>query len=367
MDREVAVFMSGGVDSSVSALLLKDKGYSVFGVTMVVGLPSDESVEKNSVVLSAKKICQHLGIPHFAVDLRKDFTEKVIVPFAKEYFKGRTPNPCVMCNPAIKFGFLREWAKKRGANKVATGHYVRILKNEEGCFEIHKGKDPRKDQSYMLYRLNQEQLRDVIFPLGDMKKEETRRIAKERGIPSFDKEESQEICFISKKYGDFLVNNFNIKPKRGRVVDVQGKVLGEHKGLMYYTVGQRKGLGISHPKPLYVVKIDYDRNELVVGYKEDVMGTTFYVGDVNWICSSCKSGETVLCKIRYNHTPSPARVFFVQNDVASKFGQISNNKACVLKVEFSKPQWAITPGQSAVFYSYPDGEKLLGGGVILTC
>lgn len=386
--QTVSLALSGGVDSSAAAAMLLDEGCRVMAVTMFVCpvslkaedgsfyVPGIDEIRKivdecsrldecplddASPLLSlvdAARVSRYLGIEHHIVDLRDQFRREIIDSFAGEYYAGRTPNPCVMCNPAIKFGLLMDKARELGADYFATGHYARINKNEKtGLFELLRGRDRSKDQVYALYRLNQAQLSSIKFPLGEMTKGEVRDYARKRDLPVFDKEESQEICFIpDDDYIRFLKENYprNIKP--GPIVHVNGEVMGQHKGLIYYTVGQRRRLGIAHPKPLYVVSIDYRKNALVVGYWEDLFRREAVAGNLSWIGGRPPEVRRVLAKIRYRHDESPAMIKFEEGKNESPPGS--------LELVFDEPQRAVTPGQSAVFYSYPDGEKVLGGGII---
>ncbi|MFP4499166.1 MAG: tRNA 2-thiouridine(34) synthase MnmA [Vulcanimicrobiota bacterium] len=349
MKAKIALAMSGGVDSSVAAYILKEHGFDLIGVTMVVS-PTD-SLTENPTIEDARRTCDALDIPHHTVDLRQEFQKEIIDYFAGEYFKGRTPNPCVMCNPTIKFGKLFEFANAHNCNKFATGHYARIeLNHTTNKYELKTGLDKTKDQGYVLYRLTQNHLKNIFFPLGKMTKNEVKKIAGNLDYIPAGREESQEICFIEDdNYIRFLQEEYDYRPVPGPIIHINGEILGTHKGVIYYTIGQRRRLGIAHPKPLYVIKILPDTNTLVVGYNEDLMKTEVTVSKINWISGNFPNANKVFCKIRYRHKVSKAIIEETENGVT---------------VVFRDHQRAITPGQSAVFYSYPDAEKILGGGII---
>jgi tRNA-specific 2-thiouridylase len=336
---KVLVAMSGGVDSSVSAALLKKAGFDVVGVFMKLNnLPQSKESEKR-----AGRIAKILKISFSVIDLRKEFKKKVIDCFLKEYKKGMTPNPCVICNKEIKFGLLLEKILKVGADFLATGHYVKTKKIKE---KIHLFSGGEKDQSYFLWKLSQKQLGRVFFPVGHYNKDEVRGLAKEFKLLLLKIPESQEICFVPNDINDFLSRYF--KPKPGKIIDNQGKILGLHQGLYFYTIGQRKGINLSGG-PYYVLDKDLKKNNLVVTKKEkDLDRKELIAGSVNWILGKePKFPLKVEVKIRYRHKPVSATV------------NLLNKKD--IKVIFNKPQRAITPGQSVVFYN---GKELLGGGII---
>lgn len=331
--KKVLVAMSGGVDSSVAAFLLKEKGFDVFGITMVIGHNEDD-------VVSGSRVASQLKIPFQTIDLAGEFKSNVIDSFCREYLKGRTPNPCIVCNEKIKFGCLLDYAKTQGMDYIATGHYAKNYFNEKtGRFAIKKGKDRTKDQSYVLFSLTQEQLKHIVFPLSDLTKEEVRRIAKDNGLVTAGRKESQDMCFVpTNDYGS----------AEGVIRDVNGKILGRHKGVHHYTIGQRKGLGIASPDPLYVLKIDVEKNEVFVGKEENLYRKEFIAGSVNWqAIGELKEPILVKAKIRYKSEEERARVFPLD------MGKV--------RVEFLKPQRAITPGQAAVFYKR---DVVVGGGWI---
>lgn len=355
----VAVAMSGGVDSLRAVTLLKESGHEVFGVHMRL-LPASregrwcaESVLQESEG-ALKSLCVRLGIPLSIVDMRDAFERAVITPFLQAYRRGLTPNPCVLCNPRIKFGLLRKEAFRLGAERLATGHYARVLPPETGHhrFRLARGADPAKDQSYFLYGLTQEQLGEVWLPLGASRKRDIQRWAGETGYSHLVSGESQEICFIPQgDYLAFLVERFGL-PREGipgPIVDMEGRVLGEHRGIHAYTVGQRRGLGIPSTAPYYVVKLDPRANSVHVGRNDDLLQREVRVHAVNWV--SVPPPSEPLCaavRIRNQHLPAPARLIPIDSQE--------------VLIHFHEPQRAVTPGQAAVFY---DGDLVLGGGTIL--
>jgi tRNA-specific 2-thiouridylase len=350
---KIAVAMSGGVDSSVAAALLKKEGHEVFGVTMLLRPLSHGKNAGNSPlpdsVADARKVAAKLGIPHHVIDLREDFDRAVIADFCREYSRGRTPNPCVLCNPIIKFGKL--WEKAKGAGYLATGHYARIEKDEaSGKLLLKKGKDRLKDQSYFLCRLTQEQLGRTLFPLGGITKEEVKKIAKDMDLPTAARPESQEICFISDdNYNEFLKEHLRQEIKPGPITDSRGNVLGHHRGIPFYTVGQRKGLGIAAKSSLYVTSIDAARNTVVVGTREETYSGGLAADNLNWISGVWPELPLkIKAVIRYRHPGVDAT--------------ISLNDKNSVRVDFNEPQAAVTPGQTVVFY---DGDTVTGCGTII--
>jgi tRNA-specific 2-thiouridylase len=370
------VAMSGGVDSSVAAYLLQDQGHEVIGLSFE--LWDSRDLDDSNVCCSeetirlAKSVAHKLGIKHYTVDVRDNFYSRVIENFCASYTRGTTPNPCILCNKYIKFDFLMKKADELGADSIVTGHYARIKQpwtvdggpSNDGRrpadngsrttingsrYLLKKGLDPKKDQSYVLYVMTQDQLARTLFPLGGMKKEETRKIAKELGLATALRSESQEICFVGNdKYVDFIERFSPESLRPGTILDTGGKVIGEHKGIAFYTVGQRKRLGIASLKPYYVTSIDHRTNTITVGSREDVMEKTLKVKKLNWISINSLSGPAhVHVKIRSTMKGAPA--------VISPLGDDS------VKVEFDEPQWAPASGQSAVFYS---GDMVIGGGII---
>lgn len=353
--------MSGGVDSSVTAALLQNRGFDVVGITMCFSLAGESKRPRccgREGIEDARRVAHQLGIKHYVLNMQKYLEEKVINDFCLEYLKGRTPNPCVRCNQYIKFDALLKKALSLDADFLATGHYARIERTGEES-ALKKAVDLKKDQSYFLYRLNQRQLKRVLLPLGDYTKEEVRKFAKDFGLGLADKPESQEICFIpDDDYRGFLrrrLRGKNPGMKPGLAVDKTGKILGHHKGFAFYTIGQREGLGIAAGEPLYVIRIDAGENRLVLGRKSDVYSRTFEVSDPHFIHSQAENRLGIkekqielLVKIRYNHKEAPAQITRLTDK---------------LKIVFDAPQFAITPGQSAVFYK--DG-RVMGGGIIET-
>lgn len=340
----VAVAMSGGVDSSVAAALLIEAGFDVVGLTMRL---HDDGAR---AVSAARKVAGFLGIPHYEADLRRSFEKRIVAPFCSEYAAGRTPNPCVLCNRDIKFGLLGKKALSLGAAFLATGHYAVVEADVRGAFHLKKAGDAQKDQSYFLYTLGQEELKRTMFPLSGLTKGLVRKKAVSFGLPSADRPDSQEICFIpGDDYAAFLAKKLPSAFKPGPVVDSSGNVLGRHPGIAHYTVGQRKGLGISAPHPLYVISLDPVVNSVVVGRDADLMRRVLQAGGLTWVSGTAPS-ERFKCRarIRYRHGEAPA---VVRLD--------ADGRTC--RVEFEEPQRAITPGQSVVFYR---GLEVLGGGII---
>ena len=347
--ERVVVAMSGGVDSAVAAGLLKEQGYEVIGITLCFNLAERNAKRPSCCGLEgiedARRVARKLGIKHYILNMRRPLVEFVIQDFCSEYAQGRTPNPCVRCNQYIKFGALLEKARSLEAKFLASGHYARVVKAKEG-YQLKKAKDPLKDQSYFLYRLNQKQLSYTLFPLGDYSKKETRALAKKFGLPVADKPASQEICFLPQDYREFLKEKIGKRIMPGLVADKTGRVLGAHKGVAFYTVGQRQGLGIAAGFPLYITGIRAEDNLITVGRKEDAYRREFLVKEPHFILKPLKKKVAVKVKIRYNHREAPAEIIPVKRQI---------------KVEFSSPQFAVTPGQAAVFYQR---DNLLGGGII---
>ncbi|MFA5092721.1 MAG: tRNA 2-thiouridine(34) synthase MnmA [Candidatus Omnitrophota bacterium] len=350
MKKFVAVAMSGGVDSSVAAALLKKQGHEVIGLTMCFNLAEKDGRRPSCCGLTgiedARRVCQKLGIRHYVINLDKDFKRDVIEDFYQEYLNGRTPNPCVRCNQFIKFGILLKKSLNLGAQFLATGHYAKIVESKQGYF-LKKAKDLKKDQSYFLYRLNQTQLKKIIFPLGNFTKLRIREMAKDFGLNVAEKKDSQEICFLPDgKPGDLIKSRDLKKVKPGQIVDKQGNLLGEHKGMPFYTIGQRHGIGVAKAYPLYVSQMDVKNNQIVVGKRKDVYKKGFIIKERHFLGKPFKKKIEIKVRIRYNHKEMPAIVSL------DKKG---------FKVIFKTPQFAITPGQSAVFY---DKDIVLGGGII---
>lgn len=347
MSKKVLLGMSGGVDSSVSALLLKEAGYEVIGVTLNL-FPCTTCCS----YIDVKDVCRKIGIEHFIYDGVEDFEKHVIQDFISEYKQCRTPNPCIECNKYMKFGAMYEKAKELGCDYIATGHYAKIEWDDKYQQNVlKKSKADKKDQSYVVYNLPREMLDKVLFPLGDFtSKDQIRKIAEEHNLSVAHKSDSEDICFIpNKDYKAFLENNSDIKAKQGNIVNLKGEKLGTHTGLYKYTIGQRKGLGISNPVPLFVVGFNQAKNELIVGEEKDLYKKELYVTDINLLLADkLEQPLKVNAKIRYAAKEAPATIT-----------QIEPNK---IKVEFDQPQKSITPGQSVAFYV---DDVVLGGGKIL--
>jgi tRNA-specific 2-thiouridylase len=338
--EKVAVALSGGVDSSAAALLLKQAAYEVIGVHMRLW----ESPRLDYQAQRAENICRILGIPYHQVDLQKEFESCVVKYFCQEYQQGRTPNPCVVCNQRIKFGLLFDKALSLGADYLATGHYAKVEHSRDG-HRLLKAADTSRDQSYFLYTLTQEKLGCVLFPLGEHSRDEVKQMAKQAGLPTATKS-SQDICFISQKnYGAFLSQRFPTLP--GDIVDTQGKRLGQHQGIAFYTIGQRHGLGLASGKALYVTGIEPESNRIVLGPEKELYSQKLTAQKLNWISDKAPLEPiTARAKIRYKSKEAEATLFF-RNDYVD--------------VHFAQPQKAVTPGQAIVFYNL---DEVLGGGII---
>lgn len=353
--KSVLLGMSGGVDSSVSAILLQEQGYKVYGVTMKLYAGEDD-IEGACCGLSAtadaKRVCDKLGIPHYSINFEKEFKEQVIDKFINEYQNCRTPNPCIDCNRFLKFGAMYELAKKLGIDYIATGHYAKVEYSEEyGKYVIKRSKASKKDQTYVLYNIPSDLVEHIVFPLSDFEsKDEIRKIAEEHGLAVAKKPDSQEICFIpDNDYVKFLEKH-NIQGMRhGKIVDTKGVIFGKHQGLHRYTIGQRRGMGISSATPLYVVKLNKEKNQLIVGKEEELYTDTVYVEDTNCILfDKFTEGLEVDAKIRYS-TPAKPAIIHVNEDNT-------------LTVKFKENVRAVTPGQAIAFYI---GDILVGGGKIM--
>ena len=351
--KRIVLAMSGGVDSSLAAYLLQREGWEVLGVTFRMwadagGLSSGAA--RPDGAQDALRVCRKLGMEHRTVDCRDEFRKRVVEPFCNEYFNGRTPNPCVWCNPTIKFGRLCRLADELGAESVATGHYALVEAGEDGRFVLRKGKFLRKEQSYVLHGLRQEQLARCRFPLGTWEKPDVRARAMELGFDIHDKPDSQEICFIpDDDYAGFLARAAPDRIRPGRIVDTAGKCLARHPGIHLYTLGQRRKLGVAVGEPRYVVRIEAETATVVIGRREETFRSAFTVRGVNWVAldNPVEPFEAEV-KIRYTHRPAPARVHPLPPESAAR-------------VALHAPESAITPGQAAVFYR---DDIVLGGGTI---
>ena len=355
---KVLVAMSGGVDSSLAASTLLERGYDVIGVHLKLLDPESLDDGETSCDRSccgvdgagdARAVASVLGIQFYVLDYRRIFDREVIDPFCREYLQGKTPNPCVPCNEKIKFGKLLDLSRSLEVDHVATGHYARIIHDPgSGRYRLARGADAWKDQSYFLYSLSQDQLKYILFPLGELTKEQTRRMAKNSSLPVHDKPGSQDICFApAGRYGKFIENRTRHISRSGPIFDGSGRKVGKHPGISYFTVGQRRGLGVSFGKPMYVTAIDPERNAIVIGERKDCFRTEFLVSNINWMMPEPERTFEATVKIRYGHRGARASITPLPSGCA--------------RVTFDIPQKAITPGQAAVFY---DAELVSGGGTI---
>jgi len=367
---KIAVAMSGGVDSSAAAGLLKEAGHELVGFTMQLwnqnrGLNVDENGEplpsrccSLDDVYDARRVAEELGFPFYVLNLERDFEREVVGPFVQSYLEGETPIPCVACNSRLKFASLDRLAQSLGCEKVATGHYARVeFDKATNRYRLLRGVDPQKDQSYFLWELTQEQLSHALFPLGEMSKAEVRDLARRHGLTAVaEKAESQEICFVPDgDYAGFIDRYLESEghsdraPGAGEIVDASGRVLGEHRGVHRYTVGQRRGIGVSRELPLYVVRLDAAQNRVVVGESDELLSSKFIAAGVNWIAfEESRDPIRAAVRVRYRHTAAPATVEMIDEGRA--------------RVRFDEPQRAITPGQATVFYR---SDEVLGGGWIV--
>ena len=346
MKKKVMVAVSGGVDSSVAALLIKDAGYDVTGVTMCLGIKEDGDRTRccgSDAIDDAKIVCDQLQIPHFVFDFAGEMEQWIINKFVAEYQKGRTPNPCIDCNRYLKFGSLLARAKIMGFDYLATGHYARIEKRQD-TWKLLRPKDKAKDQTYFLYPIKAADLSSLLFVLGSLSKDEVRMLATKAGLHVAQKAESQDICFVTQGDYRLFFQEKKVVAVGGDIIDMTGNILGKHKGIIYYTVGQRGGLGISAKTPLYVVEIDAAKNKVAVGQKKDLYSIGLIAGDANLLTDDLP--PEMEAKIRYRKKPARCLV--------EKDGD-------KLRVMFKEAQESITPGQSVVFYA---GDEVLGGGVI---
>lgn len=353
MSKKALIAMSGGVDSSVAALRMQELGYDCIGVTMKLYDNEDIGISREKTCCSlqdiedARSVAFRIGIPYYVVNFKDDFQEKVIDKFVRSYVQGRTPNPCIDCNRYLKFEHLYRTAKELGCDVIATGHYARI-EYDGSTFQLKQAIDLAKDQSYVLYSLTQEQLAHTVFPLGELTKEQVRATAAEHGLLNAAKKDSQDICFIPDgNYKRFMEETYGILAEAGEFVDKHGNVLGIHQGYYGYTIGQRKGLGISAEAPYYVIDIRPEQNQVVLGSHADLFHTTLLAEEVNWIQDPDAGSMEIEAKVRYRQKAQPAVVTKTDDHLA--------------RVEFVEPQRAITKGQAVVFYQ---GESVIGGGTI---
>lgn len=345
MKKRVLVALSGGVDSAVCAHILKERGYEVSGIMLRL---YDKNESKD--FLDAKALCEKLRIELHYPDFREYFREQVIDRFAREYLEGKTPNPCVDCNRYVKLPLVFKYAEEKGFDFVATGHYARVSFDDiTARYKLLKGLDTKKDQSYVLYNLTQEYLSKLLLPIGEMSKDEVRRIAEENGFINADKKDSQDICFVEGNYYDYLKENCSVVLEAGDFITKEGKILGRHKGALCYTRGQRKGLGLALPEPMYVISKDMEKNTVTLGFNDDLFESEVYATDVNFVSvKEIKEPLEVMARVRYNMTEQKAKAEVLPD------GR--------LRVTFEEPQRAVTEGQSLVVYL---GDEVLCGGKII--
>ena len=358
MSRKVVVGMSGGVDSSVAAWLLKEQGYDVIGVTMQIWQDEDTEVQEAeggccglSAVDDARRVAMDLGIPYYVMNFKEEFRKNVMDYFVGEYVEGRTPNPCIACNRHVKWESLLRRSMAIGADYIATGHYAQIDRLPGGRYSLKTSVTAAKDQTYALYNLTQEQLSHTLMPVGSYHKEEIRDMAKRLGLPVAHKPDSQEICFIpDHDYASFIEEYTGRELPPGNFVDLDGRVLGRHRGITHYTVGQRKGLNLSMGRPVFVVEIRPETNEVVIGDNEDVFTNVLRCDKLNWMAVDGLHGKSmeVTAKIRYSHKGSPCTIREIGEGM--------------VECRFYEPVRAVTPGQAVVFY---DGDYVAGGGTII--
>ena len=365
---KIAVAMSGGVDSSAAAAILKEQGHDLVGFTMQLwnqrrGISVDENGEplpsrccSLDDVYDARRVAEELGFPFYVLNLEKEFERDVVQPFVNSYLNGETPIPCVACNSRLKFASLDKLAVSLGCEKVATGHYARVeFDRDTNRYRLLRGRDPQKDQSYFLWELTQDQLSRALFPLGELSKSDARQAARDNQLAVAEKKESQEICFVPDgDYAGFIDRYLEAEsqtdrlPSQGEIVASDGTVLGQHNGIHRYTVGQRRGIGLAHSRPLYVLNVDALNDRVVVGYDDELLSDAFTAGGVNWVAFEDPCELRAEVRVRYRHDAAPATIT-----------PLSNNRA---RIKFDQPQRAITPGQATVFYR---GDEVLGGGWIV--
>ena len=364
---KIAVAMSGGVDSSAAAAILKEQNHELVGFTMQLwnqrrGISVDENGEplpsrccSLDDVYDARRVAEELGFPFYVLNLEKEFERDVVQPFVNSYLSGETPIPCVACNSRLKFASLDKLASSLGCEKVATGHYARVEFDEAtNRYRLLRGRDPHKDQSYFLWELTQDQLSRALFPLGELSKSDARQAARDNQLAVAEKKESQEICFVPDgDYAGFIdrylaaEQQTDRQPVAGEIVNAHGEVLGSHSGIHRYTIGQRRGIGIADARPLYVLNVDASSNKVVVGYDDELLSDEFTAAGVNWIVDNPSEPVPAEVRVRYRHAAAPATIV-----------PLANNRA---RVKFAGPQRAITPGQATVFYR---GDEVVGGGWI---